>query len=310
MSSKTSQRDQKDDAQPFANKTSNLAQISTPNVTKDQLLSNEIVPDGPIWKGILSSFALEVNYRELWRTRVSKDEDPELEMFEGIKVFHYAWGVQLCTSFYLQVPPVRNQWELLDYFHDEVFAMTTSAHIGFDIFFLILAFFDFYHFEQISQKEGGFGLKAAIRCIYRRFFRIAPVYYIIFFAGWLIGPFLFSGPAWYVYSTIYHDCETYWWANVLFIGNLVPSFQIPTEGCFYWSAFIQGYMQMYLFFPLLFVLYKKLPALFVVASVLLCLMSTTTLFYFAYWREFTVGILSLENYWLWDEIFRRPWNKF
>ena len=69
-------------------------------------------------------------------------------------------------------------------------------------------------------------------------------------------------------------------------------------------------MQMYLFFPLLFVLYKKLPALFAIVSVLLVLMSTTTLFYFAYWREFTVGILSLENYWLWDEIFRRPWNKF
>ena len=87
---------------------SKQAQISTPNITHGQLLPNDIKPDGPVWKGILSAFAVEINYRELWRSRINKDEDPELEMFEEVKVFHYAWGVMLCTSFYLQVPPVRN----------------------------------------------------------------------------------------------------------------------------------------------------------------------------------------------------------
>ena len=136
------------------------------------------------------------------------------------------------------VPPVANTWKLLDYFKDILFTVVNSGHIGFDIFFFILAFFDFYHFELLYQREGGFSGLTYLRLLYKRFIRIAPVYYIVFFAGWLIGPFMQSGPAWFTYSSLYYECDKYWWANVLFIGNLYPGFQMATEGCFYWSAFI------------------------------------------------------------------------
>lgn len=50
------------------------------------------------------------------------------------------------------------------------------------------------------------------------------MYYFIFFCGWAIFPHLGAGPIWYQASLMYDDCDKYWWAQLLMIGNIYPYF--------------------------------------------------------------------------------------
>ena len=116
-----------------------------------------------------------------------------------MKVILTIWGIALSTCYYLVVVPVKNMWMLLDYFKNVLFTVTTTGHVAFDALFFVLAFLDFYSLNKVYRREGGIGVRTYLRLIGQRYLRLAPAYYLVFFAGWLIGPFLQSGPAWYSY---------------------------------------------------------------------------------------------------------------
>lgn len=58
----------------------------------------------------------------------------------------------------------------------------------------------------------------------RKYLRLAPLLYLVFFFGWSLGPWIASGPNWTHYQTLFLECDTYWWSQILFIGNIVPYF--------------------------------------------------------------------------------------
>ena len=91
----------------------------------------------------------------------------------------------------------------------------------------------------------------------RKICRLLPLYYLTFFFGWLVGPVLFNSPLWTTYSGLYLNCEKYWWAQLLFIGNLVPFFSEATEGCMFWAWFLTTDLQLYLLIPLYVALIRK-----------------------------------------------------
>ena len=84
---------------------------------------------------------------------------------------------------------------------------------------------------------------------------------------------------------------------------------MATEGCFYWGFFVQCYFQLYLITPLLFILYKKLPVAFWLLMVTFVGISISYWIYYCLLKEFTVGLLSFNNYEIFDILFRRPWAK-
>ena len=56
---------------------------------------------------------------------------------------------------------------------------------------------------------------------------------------------------------MFHGCEKYWWASVLFIGNLVPWVVDITQGCWIHSWFVACYFQIFCLIPFLVILYMK-----------------------------------------------------
>ena len=66
-----------------------------------------------------------------------------------------------------------------------------------------------------------------------------------------------GGPIWYQANLMYDDCEEYWWAQLLMIGNLVPYFQAPNYGCFFWGWTILTDMQLSILTPLFVIAYNK-----------------------------------------------------
>jgi len=53
--------------------------------------------------------------------------------------------------------------------------------------------------------------------------RLLPLYWITLLAGIFIVPRLSSGGWWFMLEQgLFYQCDKYWWANMLLIGNFVP----------------------------------------------------------------------------------------
>ena len=57
----------------------------------------------------------------------------------------------------------------------------------------------------------------------------------MFLLSYGIFPRLNEGPIWQESQALFATCKDDWLAKLLMIGNLVPYFNPPTYGCFYWS---------------------------------------------------------------------------
>jgi hypothetical protein len=91
----------------------------------------------------------------------------------------------------------------------------------------------------------------------RKYLRLAPMLYLAFFVGWVITPRLKDSPAWPATNQLFYKCDEYWWAQILFIGNMVPFFVEVTCGCFYWAWIVYCDMQLYLLIPIYVLIFKK-----------------------------------------------------
>ena len=78
-----------------------------------------------------------------------------------------------------------------------------SANLAFDEFFMLAAFFgylkitDYIKFKR--DNPGYMSVSEYFKIFFTRYLRLAPTYYVVFFFGWMIGPYLASGPWWFTY---------------------------------------------------------------------------------------------------------------
>ena len=71
-------------------------------------------------------------------------------------------------------------------------------------------------------------------------------------------PRVSSGGWWYMLEqALFFECDKYWWANLLLIGNFVPWDQNAKGGCMPWSWVIAADFQLYFFIPFYVMVYKK-----------------------------------------------------
>jgi peptidoglycan/LPS O-acetylase OafA/YrhL len=82
-----------------------------------------------------------------------------------------------------------------------------------DLFIALSGFLGAYKGLQIYEANGGkFPVKEALKMYARKFLRLAPMLYIIFFFGWAAGSRLQDTPSWMNYKEMFYQCDTYWWA--------------------------------------------------------------------------------------------------
>ena len=93
-----------------------------------------------------------------------------------------------------------------------------------EVFTSISAFLGAYKLFSLYESQGSLGFKDCLKFWARKYLRLAPMYYFVFFCGWAIFPHLGAGPIWYEANLMYDDCDKYWWAQLLMIGNLYPYF--------------------------------------------------------------------------------------
>jgi hypothetical protein len=77
----------------------------------------------------------------------------------------------------------------------------------------------------------------------------------------------------------------------------------------YWSWFITSEMQLSLLVPLYAIVYKRAPVIAAVVGIVLILFNIGINMEASYRYDLKAGAFALENYYLFDSIFRKPYSK-
>jgi hypothetical protein len=128
-----------------------------------------------------------------------------------------------------------------------------SSNLGFDEFFMISTFLGYIKITQYLNNKEMYPQVLTfvdfLKLWFTRYIRLAPVYYLVFLTGWLIGPYVNTGPWWFTYQMSFCDCEHYWWSVFLMTINLYPGYVVANEGCFYWGWYVACELQLFLVVP-------------------------------------------------------------
>ena len=131
----------------------------------------------------------------------------------------------VATSVFLNYVPQYAPWKMGKMLSGIFLTVVLSCAQLADYFFLISIFLGTYKFLQIYEANGGkITLKDALKMYAKKYLRLAPMLYLVFLFGWTSGARLSEGPAWINYENLFYKCDSYWWAQLLFVGNLVPWF--------------------------------------------------------------------------------------
>ena len=158
------------------------------------------------------SFGITNSWRSLVETKCYPWDNRELDTIEGVKFFSYFLG-QLClTAEFLMSTQTLNPWMVLRFFQEWIFTVVISSNIVMEAFCALSAFLGAYKLFSLHEAQGYISILDILKFFGRKYLRLAPLYYFIFFSGWALFPYMGAGPIWYTANSMYDDCEDYWWA--------------------------------------------------------------------------------------------------
>ena len=77
-------------------------------------------------------------------------------------------------------------------------------------------------FKLLERENKRFLSVSDILHVYwRKWLRLAPMYYLVLFAGWALCSRLSDGPIWSMTNGDWYNCSSVWWQKLLFVGNLI-----------------------------------------------------------------------------------------
>ena len=118
-----------------------------------------------------------------------------------------------------------------------------------------------------------------------------------------------TGPQWFLVESMWENCSSQWWANLLFIQNFYPWFTMALNGCMNWTQIIASHVQIIAMTPFFVILFKKVKVGFHILSLLIISASLFAACYTFYYYNLTVGTLSFEDYYLYAMITEKTYNK-
>ena len=171
----------------------------------------------------------------------------------GMRVISILWILLGHTSHYgLKFQIVKNllytQRHTYTRFTFQV--ITGGTYKAVDTFFLLSGLLLTYLSLREMERHKG-KLPLAIMYIFR-FVRISPLYYFEVFFWFKILPHMGYGPNWYWRAR--HNCDEYWWTNLLYINNFYP--RDMEDSCLSVAWYLAVDMQLFIFTPIfLYLLY-------------------------------------------------------
>lgn len=183
-----------------------------------------VLSESKSMQGKILSFSIVRAWGALSRSKCNKWDDKELDVLEGVKFFSFFLG-QLClTAQFLMCTQTINPWVIQKFFSEVIFTIVVSSNLVMEAFTALSAFLGAYKLFMLYEAQGKLKFSDMLKFWARKYLRLAPMYYFIFFCGWAVFPSLGAGPIWYTAHSMFDDCKDNWWAQLLMIGNLYPYF--------------------------------------------------------------------------------------
>eukprot|EP01112_Ceratiomyxa_fruticulosa_P004021 TRINITY_DN1435_c0_g1_i1.p1 TRINITY_DN1435_c0_g1~~TRINITY_DN1435_c0_g1_i1.p1 ORF type:complete len:687 (-),score=135.01 TRINITY_DN1435_c0_g1_i1:122-2182(-) len=229
------------------------------------------------------AFSVVKNWEALWST----GKTFPTSCLNGLRVFSIWWVMLSHSLDYQNYVGVSNAIHVLT---KDIQRFTAQAFPGaefaVDTFFWLSGFL----VGWLTLKEMRKGMKVGswIMYVVHRIWRLTPTYYFILFFYIYISPYWADGAVWYQYQeTVKETCGRYWWANVLYINNFIPS--LWNSQCMLWSWYLANDFQFYLATPFILIAYHKNKT---VGWIFVILLTIGTLV--------ANGLLAHEHHFLWN----------
>ena len=142
-----------------------------------------------------------------------------------------------------------------------------NGFLSVDTFFVLSGLLVSYlTLREMNRKKGRFPF---LSYYLHRFLRLTPTYMFVMFFIWGLFEYMGNGPTFkYSAQALASSCKKYWWTNLLYINNFVPS--NFNDECIGWVWYLANDMQFFVISPLLLIpLYYFLPAGLIAVLVLL-----------------------------------------
>jgi len=224
---------------------------------------------GNIIRDFLQRFSLCKSLPAILATHQPEGAIPCLN---GIRVIGMFWII-LCHSlgFGTHSRVFDNHLYLIKHTYTRLtFQVISNGYLAVDNFLLLSGMLVTYLVLRDMDRLKG---KIPLLFFYlNRYVRISPLYYFVLFLWFKVIPHIGHGPNWHY--TDRHNCEQYWWTNVLYINNFHPNFN---NKCYVVSWYLAVDMQLFIFAPIfLYLLYHYWRVGVAAIFVALCATWTTT----------------------------------
>jgi peptidoglycan/LPS O-acetylase OafA/YrhL len=193
------------------------------------------------------------------------DKGNAVNIFNALRVVCWAWVVAVTTVQQARVVPGFTSFKVQDplyaFVYDPSLAIATFLYLSGYAAQDSLA--DDRHFGLVGINrptlQGTVGAYCGI--IARRWGRIMPLYLSVILLAHPVMSRFGSGPFWDSFvlnPAAGENCKTYWWTNVLFINNIVPT--DSSQRCFPWAYYFALDFQFFALSPFITLLYYRAPA--------------------------------------------------
>ncbi|WAR03139.1 NRF6-like protein [Mya arenaria] len=213
------------------------------DVRKEQAHDNTVVV-GTCGK-ILQAFSVYTNGSKILDT---SSRAGNLGCLNGIRFLSMSWvilGHALTFCLYQSRNTLPFITKMLNRFS---FLAIMNATVSVDTFFMLSGLLVSYLSMKELKKVGGVRNFRWGMFYFHRFWRLTPAYGLFIFLYASLTRFLYTGPLWPQQGFEPTNC-TYWWANLLYVSNLINF----DKQCMAWSWYLSNDMQFYLISPLIII---------------------------------------------------------
>ncbi|XP_035698599.1 nose resistant to fluoxetine protein 6-like [Branchiostoma floridae] len=200
---------------------------------------------------IILSFSVYTNIGKLLST---KQAPGSIKCLNGIRFLSMSWII-LGHTYQIAIPSFDNSLQFSEARQAFAFQAVNNSSVSVDSFFFISGLLMSYLLLKRIQKSKEDGKSVPYGMMYlHRYLRLTPTYmFVLMLYVWVIPP-MFSGPTWsQAPNALDADCPGWWWANPLYINNLIN----PDDVCMSWSWYLANDMQFFAIgVPLVYILYR------------------------------------------------------
>ena len=163
------------------------------------------------------------------------------------------WVILCHTHYWVLLNGAQNLYRIEGILSRFTFQAIGNAFFSVDSFFFLSGLLVAYlTFREMKRKKGQFPF---LTYYLHRYLRLTPTYAFVLFFSWLLTMHLADGPTYHLAawqnSTLYQNCKSYWWTNLLYINNFYP--WRMEEECIGWTWYLSNDMQFYIFSPLIII---------------------------------------------------------